>query len=61
MKFRLVNIGPTKDAEIELGDLTFSSAILQMISHFALKSIYTSLVLWVEGMKNTLSKNSIMI
>ena len=44
MKFKLVNIGPIKDAEIELGDFTIFLGNPSEIS-FVLRSIYTSLVL----------------
>jgi len=44
VKFKLVNIGPIKDAEIELGDFTIFLGNSTEVS-FALRSIYTSLVL----------------
>jgi len=44
MKFRLVNIGPIKDAEIELGDFTLFLGLPSTGKSFALRSIYTSLI-----------------
>jgi len=44
MKFRLVNIDPIRDAEIELGDFTLFLGNPNEISS-ALRSVYTSLVL----------------
>ena len=44
MKFKLVNVGTIKDAEIELGDFTIFLGNPNEISS-ALRSIYTSLVL----------------
>jgi len=45
MKFKLVNIGPIKEANIELGDFTLFLGLPSTGKSFALRSIYTSLVL----------------
>jgi len=44
MKFKLANIGPIKDAEIELGDFTLFLGLPSTGKSFALRSIYTSLI-----------------
>jgi len=44
VKFELVNIGPIKDAEIELGDFTLFLGLPSTGKSFALRSIYTSLI-----------------
>ena len=45
MKFRLINIGPIKDAEIELGDVTLFLGLPSTGKSFALRSIYSSLIM----------------
>jgi len=45
VKFRLVNIGPIKDAEIELGDFTLFLGLPSTGKSFALRSIYSSLTM----------------
>ena len=44
MKFRLVNVGPIKDASVELGDFTLFLGLSSTGKSFALRSIYTSLI-----------------
>ena len=45
MKFKLVNIGPIRDAEIELGDFTLFLGLPSTGKSFALRSIYSSLIM----------------
>ena len=44
MKFRLINVDPIKDAEIELGDFTLFLGLPSNGKSFAIRSIYTSLI-----------------
>jgi len=55
MKFKLVNIGPIKDAEIELGDFTLFLGLPSTGKSFALRSIYTSLVFLDKEYERSLS------
>jgi len=45
VKFRLINVGPIKDAEIELGDFTLFLGLPSTGKSFALRSIYSSLIM----------------
>jgi len=44
VKFRLINVGPIKDAEIELGDFTLFLGPPSTGKSFTLRSIYSSLI-----------------
>jgi len=56
MKFKLVNIGPIKDAEIELGDFTFFLGLPSTGKSFALRSIYSSLIMLDDSYLEMLRK-----
>jgi len=45
VKFRLINVGSIKDAEIELGDFTLFLGLPSTGKSFALRSIYSSLIM----------------
>jgi len=45
VKFRLINVGPIKDAEIELGDFTLFLGLPSTGKSFSLHSIYSSLIM----------------
>jgi len=45
VKFRLINVGPIKDAEIELGDFTLFLGLPSTGKSFTLRSIYSSLIM----------------
>jgi len=48
VKFKLVNIGPIRDAEIELGDFTLFLGLPSTGKSFALKTIFSSLIFLKE-------------
>ena len=59
MKFRLINIGPIKDAEIELGDFTLFLGLPSTGKSFALKTIFSSLI-FLKGYEEIVSGKSFL-
>jgi len=56
VKFRLINVGPIKDAEIELGDFTLFLGLPSTGKSYALRSIYSSFIMLDEEYLDVLRK-----